>query len=176
MRKLPVALVLSVIFVLAGCSSSSSGGGGGPSTSPTTSTTPTSAAPGPVATGAAGIAAATTELKKNWATFFKSSTPHATSVSLLQDGASLGPAVSFAAKIAKKEKVSESAIVRKITFSSDGMSAAVVYTLFGGKTKLLPKADGTAVLDGGVWKVSKVTFCQLVVLGAGGKPVPGCPS
>jgi hypothetical protein len=175
MRKALVALVLLAIVALAGCSSSSSSSGSG--TPGTQSSSPsTSSAPGPVATGSAGIAAATAQIKKNWATFFKSSTAHATSVSLLQDGASLGAAVRFAAKIARQEKVSESAVVHKVTFTPDGMSAAIVYTLYGGKAKLLPKADGTAVLDGGVWKVSKVTFCQLVTLGAGGKAVPGCPT
>jgi hypothetical protein len=174
MRKLSVGLAIVALITVAGCSSSSSGGN--TATTPPPSSPATSTSPAPVATGSAGIAAATAEIKKNWATFFKSSTPHATSVSLLQDGASLSAAVRFAARIAKKEKVSESAVVHKITFTPDGMSAAIVYTLYGGKAKLLPTADGTAVLDNGVWKVSKVTFCELVVLGAGGKKVPGCPA
>jgi hypothetical protein len=170
MKKLPVALGLSLVFILAGCGSSSSGGStptGG--TSP--STTPTSASP--LATDAASKAAATTQIKHNWAVFFKSSTPHATSVSLLQNGATLGAAVKFAAKIAKTSGTKEAATVKKVTFTTPS-SATVVYTLYGNGKPLLPNADGQAVLVGSTWKVSQATFCTLVNLGAAGKKVPGC--
>jgi hypothetical protein len=176
MNKLPIAVGLSVVFALAGCSSSSSGAGG-PASAPAT-TPPTSAAP-VGAVGAAGIAAATKEIKKNWSIFFSSATPHSTSVSLLQNGANLGPAVKFAAKLAKAEKVKESAVVKTIKFPTP-TTATLTYKLYGNKTgkptghALLPNANGTAVFDSGVWKVSEVTFCGLVSLGSGGKKVPGC--
>ena len=35
---------------------------------------------------------------------------------------------------------------------------------------------GEAVLQDNVWKVSEATFCTLVVLGNGSRPVKGCPS
>jgi hypothetical protein len=170
MKKLSIALGVALILALAGCSSSSSGG----TTPPPTSTPPSTSSPEPVATGAAGIAAATAQIKKNWAIFFNSKTPHATAVSLLQNGANLGPAVKVAAKIAKKEKTKESAKVTKITFAANGMSAAVQFTLYGNGSPLLKKSPGTAVLVDGQWKVAQLTFCDLVDLGAGTEKVPGC--
>jgi hypothetical protein len=175
MKKLPVALGLSAMIVLAGCGSSSSSGGGGGGSTPTPSTTPTVAAN--VAVGAAGISTATAQVKKNWATLFDSTTPHATAVTLLQNGASLGPAVKDAAKIAAAGHVKEKAKVTKITFAPDGMSATVIYTLYGNGAPLLKNSSGTAVLQDGQWKVSQETFCTLVGLGAstiGLKTVPGC--
>jgi hypothetical protein len=179
MKKLSIALGVSLLLALAGCSSSSSGGttpgGGATSTGP--SVAASSPAPGPVATGAAGIATATKQLKANWATLFNSKTPHSKAVTLLQNGSKLGPAVKDAAKIAKKEKTKESAKVTKITFAADGMSATVIYTLFGNGTALLKNSSGTAVIQDGEWKVSQITFCTLVDLGAstiGLTKVPGC--
>jgi hypothetical protein len=170
MKKLPIALCLSVVFILAGCSSSSSGGSGSSTTPPaTTSPTPTSSG----ATTAAAKAAATAQIKKNWAVFFKTATPHSTAVSLLENGQNLGPAVKFAANIAKTSGTKEAAKVRKVTFTTP-TSATVVYTLYGNGKPLLPKADGQAVLVGSTWKVSQATFCALVNLGAAGKKVPGC--
>lgn len=176
MKTLPIALGLSIIFALAGCSSgSSSGPSTGTSTPP--STPPTTAAP--VATGAAGIAAAKAQIKTNWATFFNSATPHSTAVKLLQNGANLGPAVKFAARLAKKEKLKEAAKVTQIGFPTP-TTATIIYNLYGNKkgtetgTPLLANSNGQAVLDGGVWKVAQITFCTLVDLGAAGKKVPGC--
>jgi hypothetical protein len=172
MKKLPVALGLSAMIVLAGCSSSSSGGNSGtttPSSTPATSASTPAAAP----TGAAGIAL----IKTNWGTFFKSSTPHSTAVGLLQNGSSLGPAVKDAAKIAAAGKTKEAAKVTKVTFAPDGKTAKVTYTLYGNGAPLLKNSVGTAVYEDGQWKVSQITFCTLVDLGAstiGLKKVPGC--
>jgi hypothetical protein len=185
MKKLPVALLLSVIFVIAGCSSSSSGSGGNTtpssSTGPATSTPPSTApsTPGAVATGSAGIALAKKQIKKNWSVFFNSNTPESTAVGLLEDGSTLGAAVKLAARVAKHEKIKESAIVQKITFAATGTTANVTFNLYGkkGSPPLLTDSPGVAVLDGGVWKVAKVTFCTLVGVGAQGlgvKKVPGC--
>jgi hypothetical protein len=159
MNKLPVALGLSAIFVVAGCGSSSSGN------SPK--------APSVVASDAAGKAAATVEIKKNWATFFNSSTPQPQAIALLQNGGSLGKALAIATKAAKKEKLAESAVVKTIKFTSS-TQAAITYDLDGGGKPLLSGSNGTAILDGGQWKVSSQTFCTLVALAAPGKTIPGC--
>jgi hypothetical protein len=172
MKKLPVALGLSVMIVLAGCSSSSSGGNAG-ATPPASSPSAVASTPAPAPTGAAGIAL----IKTNWGTFFKTSTPHSTAVGLLQNGSSLGPAVKDAAKIAAAGHTKESAKVTKVTFSPDGKTATVTYTLFGNGAPLLKNSTGTAVYEDGQWKVSQITFCTLVGLGAssiGLKKVPGC--
>jgi hypothetical protein len=177
MRKLPVAIGLSAVVVLAGCSSGSSGGTGGGGATASPSTGGASSSPQPIATDAAGKAAATTLIKTNWGTFFKSSTPHGTAVGLLQNGSTLGPAVKDAAKIAAAGKTKEAAKVTKITFAPNGTSATVIYTLYGNGKPLLKNSSGTAVYEDGQWKVSQVTFCTLVDLGAssiGLKKVPGC--
>jgi outer membrane protein TolC len=161
MNKLPIAVLgMSAIVIVAGCGSSSSG-----------SSTPK--APSVVASDAAGKAAATTQIKANWATFFNSKTPSATAVSLLQDGPSLTKAIAIAAKAAKAQKLAESAVVKTIHFTSS-TQAAITYDLDAGGKALLPGADGTAILDGGKWKVSAQTFCSLVALAAPGKPIPNC--
>jgi hypothetical protein len=173
MNKLPVALALSGLVVVAGCSSSSSGGSTPTSTPPSAAASPTSQ---PQATDAASKAAATADISKTYATFFKSATPQATAVSLLEDGSTLGPAVADAARIAKKDKTKESAKVLSVKFTSP-TTATVIYNLLGNGKPLLAKADGNAVLQDGTWKVRKTTFCTLVGLGAstiGLKKVPGC--
>lgn len=164
MRTLPVALGLSAVFVIAGCGSSGS--------SPSTATK--SAAP--QATDAASKAAATTAIKANWATFFNSATPQATAVGLLENGSTLGPAIKIAAKVAKAEKTSESAVVSKVVFT-DPTHANIVYSLLGNGKPLLKDSTGKAVLQAGTWKVAQTTFCTLAVLGAqtiGLQKVAGC--
>jgi hypothetical protein len=163
MKKLPIAIGLSVVFAVAGCGSSSSGG------SPSTPKSP----PPPLANSAAGKAAASAQIKANWAVFFKTGTPTSTAIPLLENGANLGPAIKFAAKIAKAEKTTESAKVTKIAFV-DPSHANITYDLDGNGKPLLPGADGKAVLVGSTWQISQQTFCTLVDLGAAGKKVPGC--
>jgi hypothetical protein len=167
MKTLPIALAVSAIFVIAGCSSSSSGSGAATSSSPTAA---------PQATDAASKEAATAQIKANWATFLNSNTPQATAVGLLQNGANLGPAIAVAAKVAKKEKTTETAKVSSVTFTSP-TNANVTYDLIGNGKVLLKNSQGKAVLDDGVWKVSSITFCTLADLGAetiGLKNAPGC--
>jgi hypothetical protein len=173
MNKLPVALALSGLVVIAGCSSSSSGGGTPTSAPPSAATSPTAQ---PQATDAASKTAATADITAMYATFFNSATPHSTSVTLLENGSSLGPAVADAAKIAKKDKTKETAKVLSVKFTSP-TTATVIYNLLGNGKPLLAKADGNAVLQDGQWKVAETTFCTLVGLGAstiGLKKVPGC--
>lgn len=172
MKKLPVALALSGLVVIAGCGGGSSSGGGSPSSAPAAAS-PTAQ---PSATDAASKAAATADIKAMYATFFNSATPHSTSVTLLENGSSLGPAVADAAKIAKKDKTKESAVVLTVKFTSP-TAASVTYNLLGNGKPLLAKADGNAVLQDGKWKVAENTFCTLVGLGAstiGLTKVPGC--
>jgi hypothetical protein len=162
MNKLPIALGLSALVVVAGCGGSSSGGGN-----------PTPTAPSVVASDAAGKAAATAQIKENWATFFNSSTPSPQAIALLENGANLNGALKIAAAAAKKEKLKESAVVKTVTFTSP-TGANVTYDLNAGGKALLPGADGKAVLVNGKWLVSSITFCTLVQLSAPGKPIPGC--
>ena len=77
---------------------------------------------------------------------------------------------------------------RKVDFKrtkKDGIPAKVVSIEFTSPTEAnvnyklhaagqVLNSSGTAVLEDGVWKVSDVTFCTLVVLGNGSRPVKGC--
>jgi hypothetical protein len=165
MKKFPVALALSAVFVIAGCGSS--GSGSPPAAKPT---------PGPPATDAASRTAAEAAIKTNWATFFNSATPQPTAVGLLENGATLGPAIKLAARVAKKEKTAETAVVSTVAFA-DSTHANVTYSLLGNGKPLLKNSTGKAVLQNGSWKVAETTFCTLAVLGAqtiGVQKVPGC--
>lgn len=102
-------------------------------------------------------------------TFFNSKTPHATSVTLLQDGSQLGAAITAAAKFAKSQHLTEKAKVTKVDFTSP-TTATVTYALVGTP---LTNATGEAVLVNGKWLVAKNTFCGLVSA-IGGKKVSGC--
>ena len=163
------ALALVAVFAAA-CGGSSSGGGTTPSSAPTsgTSSTPSSAATGP-----ADPAAATAEITKTWETFFSSKTNSAAAVGLLENGDQLGPALKKAEQEDKATGGNRSAKVKKVTFTSP-TNANVNYILHAGGQVL--NSAGTAVLQDGKWKVSEVTFCTLVVLGNGEKPVKSCPS
>jgi hypothetical protein len=155
-----------MVFAVAGCSSSSSGGA---------PNTPKSSPPA-LANSAAGKAAATAQIKANWTVFFKTGTPQSVAIPLLQNGASLGPAITFAAKLAKSEKMKESADVTKVVFVNPS-NADVTYNLNGNGKTLLKGSTGKAVLVGSTWQVAQNTFCSLVDLGAsstGKKDPAGC--
>ena len=51
--------------------------------------------------------------------------------------------------------------------------AVVTYDVFLDASVALSAAQGFAVREGGVWKVSAESFCALVSLGASA-PIPGC--
>ena len=163
-RRVALLAALPVVF-LAGCGGSSSGGG---TTTPTTGSTPTAEATAP-----ADTAAATAEVKKNWTTFFDYRTPLATEYTLLQGGQAMAPAIRTAQKEQQKTHLKQVVKVQAVDFTS-ATQATVHYSLYNGKHVLLPNSTGVSVLDGGTWKVSKVTFCTLVQLGNGNKPVQSC--
>jgi hypothetical protein len=164
-----VALALIAATVTA-CGGSSSGG------SPSTGQTPSggsSTTPAAVATAPADEAAAKTEITTAWETFLSSNTKPADAVALLENGDQLGTALKKARQEDKATGGKRSAQVKKITFTSP-TNATVNYILHAAGQVL--NSAGTAVLQDGKWKVSEVTFCTLVVLGNGEKPVKGCPS
>lgn len=161
MRAGLVVALLVTALPLSACGSGKSGNSpkAGPSSPSATPTAP------------ADPAAAAAEVKANWAAFFDGSKPAAQRIPLLQDGAQLGAALALGAKDPNASRLT--AVATQVTFTS-ATQAAVVYKLMSRGSTLLPNAEGTAVLDAGTWKVSKQTFCQLIRLGQGGSPVPGC--
>ena len=107
----------------------------------------------------------------NWEKFFSSATAAAAAKALLENGDQLGPALKKAQQEDKSSGGTRSAKVTKITFTS-ATNARVDYKLHVGQTNL--NSAGMAVLQDGIWKVSKVTFCTLVELGNGQRPVASC--
>jgi hypothetical protein len=163
------AAALALVALAAACGGSSSGGAPPASPAPQSSST----AATPAATAPADPAAAKAEITTNWEKFLSSSTSSAVARSLLEKGTSLGPALKKAAQEDKATGGARSARVTKITFTS-ATQANVNYILKAAGTTL--NAAGVAVLEGGTWKVSDITFCTLVVLGNNQRPVKGCPS
>ncbi|MGN6472858.1 MAG: hypothetical protein ACTHK4_04290, partial [Mycobacteriales bacterium] len=161
----PVAVGITALLAVAGCSSSGSSAQVNSTSPPTT--------PASTASGPADPAAAAAAVKANWTAFFGAGNHPAAAVKLLQNGSQLNTAIKIAAKAAKKQKVSESANVTNVAFTS-ATTATVTYNLLSHGQVLLPGATGTAVLVNGQWLVSQSTFCTLVGLAAGGKTIPGC--
>ena len=168
---------LALVPVLVALAAAACGGSSSPAANPgnATTTPPAATTPPPAAgTAPANPTAATAQVKKDWTTFFLYTTPRATQISLLENGAQLGPAVRFAANLQAKQHLKQVVKVAKVTFTSP-TQASVIYALLNGTTPLLGAANGTAVLVNGTWKVSEATFCTLVQLGNGSKSVPSCP-
>ena len=168
-----VVLTLAASVSLAACGGGSSGG-----TTPSDSSSRAasdSTAPSDTATAPADEAAAKAEITRVWTRFFHTGTPRSAAVGLLEDGENLGGALDVAEQEDKDTGLTRRAIVKRIDFTN-ATNAAVTWVLLNKKTPLLPNASGTAVLQDGHWKVSKLTFCTLVNLGANGKEVPGCPA
>ncbi len=156
MTPRPAALLLAVL--LAGC-----GGGTNEIASPS---------PIPTPTPTVDVAAATAAISATWETFFNPAGTIAAHVALLQDGAR------FTAELTKSAKDPAAAdLSAKVTsVALTGPTAAnVTYNLLGkGGVALLTGAQGAAVLEGSTWKVSKLTYCQLVGLQDPTVPHPGC--
>ena len=178
------ALGLALAAALTACSSgssssSSSSAATSPSASASASTSaPTTAPASPSATAStapapAGTAAAIAEIKKNWVTFFNGKTPAANRVALVQNGQQFASTLKTMASSAQSEAASVS--VQKVTLTS-ATQATVNYTILISGAPVLAGQKGTAVLQDGTWKVAVASFCGLLELQSGGKPVAGCPS
>ena len=161
---------LALVAVTATACGGSSSGGSTPSQTPAAGTSSTPAA---AATAPADEAAAKAEITTAWETFLSSDTKPADAVALLENGDQLGAALKKARQEDKATGGKRFAKVTKITFTSP-TNANVAYKLHAAGRVL--NAAGTAVLQDGKWKVSEVTFCTLVVLGNGERPVQGCAS
>ncbi|MBO4257880.1 hypothetical protein [Streptomyces griseorubiginosus] len=163
------ALVLILTPVLAACSDKS--GGGSQSAPPTPSVaTPATSAP---ATAPADPAAAKQEITANWQKFFDPKTSLAEKQRVLENGDRMAPVLK--AFSGDKRGGQVQAQVQTIEFTSP-TKATVTYALTLQGATALPKASGTAVQQGGTWKVSVNTLCALVQLSgdASGSPAAGC--
>ncbi len=155
MRSIPVALAAAVVpfVLLLGC-----GSGDGPSARTSSVST------APVSSAAPTLSAADrTQIAAAFATFFSGSTTAARAQQFLQHGSAFAHVLSQQAGSAQAKSLR--AQVTAIT-ARRAHVAATTFTLSSGGNPLLPGAHGYAVQEGGRWKVSAATFCQLLTLQA----------
>jgi hypothetical protein len=172
-----VASAILAMACLTGVAAACSSSGGHPAPTvappPTTAVSPTTGPTAPTS-GASGptsgpSSSAEAEVRTNWTTFFTGTTPAATRIALLQNGASLASYIEAQANSSLAKSVSVT--VRNVQITSD--TATVSYDLDLAGQIALPGQTGTAVLEGGTWKVSDASFCGLLAIE--GQHPPGCP-
>jgi hypothetical protein len=161
------ALGLALAATVAACSSSSSSSAAAPpsTSAPASSSAPSSSAPSAPASSASastgGNSAAIGQIKANWEAFFSGHTSAEKKISLLQNGQKYAAVIRAQANSQLASSVS--AKVTAVVVNS-ATSATVSYNIAAGGQTLLPNQTGTAVNEGGVWKVGDVSFCQLLKL------------
>jgi hypothetical protein len=168
------ALGLALAATMAACSSS-------PSTStsaePSSATPASSAASSPAApasspasssSGAAASGNAKAQITANWEAFFNGKTSAAKKISLLQNGQKFATVIN--AQAGSGLASSAGAKVTAVVVNS-ATKATVSYDITLSGATALPNQTGTAVYEGGTWKVGDVSFCQLLKLeNAGSSP------
>lgn len=156
------ALCLALAAAITACSSSSSSSSSTPAASSAPATTASSSAPAASSSATSsesGSAATTAAIKANWEAFFSSSTPNSKRIELLQNGSALASTVK--AFSASPLASAVSAKVTSVTVTSP-TEATVKYDLTAAGQSVASGATGTAVLEGGVWKVGDPSFCGLL--------------
>ena len=165
-RALAAPVLVVAIAVLAACSSNNS---------PTSGSSPTTAAPTTAApASSAPASAATGQITTNWESFFNGKTSASTKISLLQNGQAFASVIN--AQAGSSLAQSAQAKVLSVTVNSTGTQASVKYNVLLGGQTALPNQTGTAIHQGGVWKVADSSFCSLLALEGGGKAPQVCSS
>src|SRR5450755_633198 len=156
-----LACALGATLAACGSNSSSSSSAPSPSTSSASATPASTSASAPAGSSAAGQA-----ISANWTAFFDAKTPVAKRVSLLQDGQAFASVIKSQAGTGLASEAT--AKVTKVTVTSPTQATVTYWILVGGQPALSGQA-GTAVLQGGTWKVGLASFCGLLTLENGGK-------
>jgi hypothetical protein len=176
------ALGLALAATMAACSSSgSSSAAGSPSASapasspasasaPASSSAPSSPAPSSSAPAAAG-GNAKALIITNWEAFFNGKTGAAKKIALLQNGDKFSAIIK--AQAGSGLASTAGAKVTAVVVNS-ATSATVSYDITLSGATALPNQTGTAVYEGGVWKVGDVSFCQLLKLENNGTAPSAC--
>jgi hypothetical protein len=102
--------------------------------------------------------------------FFSGSTSAGKKISLLQNGSAFSSVID--AQASSSLAKGASAKVKKVTLTSS-TRASVTYTVLLDGVAALSDQSGTAVLEGGTWKVGAASFCGLLSLE--GVKTPACP-
>jgi hypothetical protein len=168
------ALGLALAATMAACSSSSSTS---TSAEPSSAGSASSAASSPAApasspasssSGAAASGNAKAQITANWEAFFNGKTSAAKKISLLQNGQKFATVIN--AQAGSGLASSAGAKVTAVVVNS-ATKATVSYDITLSGATALPNQTGTAVYEGGTWKVGDVSFCQLLKLeNAGSSP------
>ena len=142
---------LSLVVLLAAC---------GKVTNASATTTPSPSSPSANATAA---------ITADWQQFFSGATAAAAKAGLLQNAQQF--AATLKAQAGSALSKATQATVTSVTLTSP-TTATVVYSITQSGQTALPNQTGTAVLQGGVWKVSAKSFEDLLKLeqGAGASP------
>lgn len=150
MRRLPIVLTLVLVAVgLAACGSSKKKA----VSTLVGSTTITRPSFSPAAEKA--------QIKSAYEKFFSGKTSLSDRVALLQNGSQFRPVIALFAKNPLAKNVS--ATVSSVTLHGQNKAKVAYQVKFAGSS--LPKQTGTAVRQGGVWKVGFPSLCKLVSLG-----------
>jgi hypothetical protein len=160
-----VIAVVAGAILLGACGSSNTP----PASTTTTALTVTSGATTTTTTRTLSGAAAA--VSASWTEFFNGKTSAAGKVALLQNGSKFTSIMNDQASsgLAQSARVQ----VSSVTGVTD-TSANVRYSIYLGSTPALPNVSGVAVRQGGTWKVSDASFCQLLNLE--GVRTSACPT
>jgi hypothetical protein len=141
-----------------------------------TSTAPRFAAVALVGVIAAGCGSASPSgtsasraISADWVRFFNGKGSAASKIGLLQDGQAFASVIDAMARSSVAREASST--VQKVDHIGRS-TASVQYTLFLGSAPVLVDQTGTAILQGGTWKVGDSTFCAL--LSVEQVRAPGC--
>ncbi|HTV12874.1 MAG TPA: hypothetical protein VME20_13545 [Acidimicrobiales bacterium] len=108
----------------------------------------------------------------DWEAFFSGKTPASRKVQLVEDGSAFSKVIKAQAGGGMAQSVT--ATVSKVTLNKSMTEAAVVYTIDLGGSPALKNQTGTAVYQGGVWKVGAASFCALLGLEGSASQVSVC--
>jgi hypothetical protein len=164
------ALGVALAATMAACSSSSTSTATAQPSSATSASSPSAVASSPASSssGAAASGNAKAQITANWEAFFNGQTSAAKKISLLQNGQKFAAVIK--AQAGSGLASSAGAKVTAVVVNS-ATSATVTYDITLSGATALGNQTGTAVYEGGTWKVGDVSFCQLLKLeNAGSSP------
>jgi hypothetical protein len=172
-RILAPALGLALAATVAACSSSGSSAASSSSSSSAAAPAATSASSAAPSSSSGGNGAAVAQITANWEKFFASSTPASEKATLLQNGSTFEPVINALINFPLASGLG--AKVTNVTLNS-ATTATVKYDLTANGQGLLPGQTGTAILQGGTWKVGDASLCGLFKLIPGGTVPSACSS
>jgi hypothetical protein len=161
------ALAVALALAVAACSSSSSSPAATSGSSAPATSAPAASSAAPSSPSAAG-GNAKAQITANWEAFFNGQTSAAKKIQLLQNGQKFAAVIN--AQAGSGLASSAGAKVTAVVVNS-AASATVSYDITLSGATALANQTGTAVYQGGSWKVGDVSFCQLLKLeNAGSSP------